>query len=59
MSKNVVETGATNDVKIWHIRVACWISKAMCTYAHAYVHAPGYPDAGRNARASTHTQTTK
>ena len=29
MSKNVVETeGVTNDVTIWRIRVACWISKA-------------------------------
>jgi hypothetical protein len=28
----------TIDVTIWRIRVACWISKATCTYAHA--HAP-------------------
>ena len=34
--------GATNDVTIWRIRVACWISKATCTYAHAHAHAPGY-----------------
>ena len=37
MSKTVVgERGATHDVTIWRIRVACWISKAICTYAHAY-----------------------
>jgi hypothetical protein len=40
MSKNMVETEATNDVTIWRIRVACWISKATstrsrpCTYIH-------------------------
>jgi hypothetical protein len=51
MSKNLVETrGATNDVKIWRIRVACWISKAICTYAHAHAHAPGH------ALTHTHTQ---
>jgi hypothetical protein len=33
------DRGATNDVTIWRIRVACWISKAICTYAHAHVHA--------------------
>jgi hypothetical protein len=27
--------GVTNDVTIWRMRVACWISKATCTYAHA------------------------
>ena len=25
--------GATNDVTIWRIRVACWISKTTCTHA--------------------------
>ena len=30
---------ATNDVTIWRIRVACWISKATCTHAHAHAHA--------------------
>ena len=42
MSKKVVET-VTNDVTIWRIRVACWISKATRTYAHAHAHAPAYP----------------
>ena len=27
--------GAIIDFTIWHIRVACWISKATCTGAHA------------------------
>ena len=30
------DPGATNDVIIWRIRVACWICKAICTYAHAH-----------------------
>ena len=33
--------GAKNDVTIWRIRVACWISKATCTYAHEHAHSPG------------------
>ena len=41
MSKNM----PTNDVTIWRTRVAYWISKAKCTYAHAPAHAPGYPHA--------------
>ena len=28
----------TNDVTIWRIRVACWMSKATCTHTHAHVH---------------------
>ena len=48
--KNVVETeGATNDVTTWRIRVACWISKATCTYAHERAHAPGNPHARTHA----------
>jgi hypothetical protein len=27
--------GATNDVTVWRMRVACWISKATRTHAHA------------------------
>jgi hypothetical protein len=30
------DRGATNDVTIWRIRVACSISKAICTYPHAH-----------------------
>ena len=44
---------ATNDVT-WRIRVACWISKAICTYPHAQAHAPKYPHAHTNAQAWTH-----
>ena len=33
------DRGATNDVTIWRLRVGCWISKGVCTYAHAHVHA--------------------
>ena len=42
---------ATKDVTIWRIRVACWISKGICTYTHAHAHAPGYP----HARTHAHT----
>jgi hypothetical protein len=45
--------GATNDVTIWRTRVACWISKAVCTYAYAHAHALGYPYA--RTRKHTHT----
>jgi hypothetical protein len=34
MSKNMVEAEATNDVTIWRIRVACWISKTTGTRIH-------------------------
>jgi hypothetical protein len=46
--------GDTNDVTIWRIRVACLISKATCTYAHAHAHALGYTHARRHARAHTY-----
>jgi hypothetical protein len=34
--------GSINDVTIWRIRVACWISKATCTLAHVYANAAGH-----------------
>jgi hypothetical protein len=44
MSKNMVDSGGgTNDVTIWRMRVAFWISEATCTHAYA--------------RARAHTQT--
>ena len=49
--------GATYDVTIWRIRVACWITKATCAYAHAHAHAHGYPDALTRAHARTHRPT--
>jgi hypothetical protein len=33
-------SGATNDVTIWRIPVASWISKATYTHAHKHAHAP-------------------
>ena len=51
MSKNVAETGATNDITIWRIRLACWISEATRVHAHARVHAPRHPLARTRARA--------
>jgi hypothetical protein len=35
----------TDDVTIWRIRVAYWISKATYTHAHADANAPGHLDA--------------
>ena len=32
--------GATNDVTIWRIHVACWIRKSICTHAHERAWAP-------------------
>ena len=46
--------GATNDVTIWRIRLACWISKATCAYAQADAHGPGYPHARTHAIMHTH-----
>jgi hypothetical protein len=39
------DRGATNDVTVWRIRVACWISKVTSTCAPAHAHAPEYPHA--------------
>ena len=41
--------GVTNDVTIWRIRVACWMSKATCTHLHAHSHAPGHTHARTHA----------
>ena len=42
--------GHTNDVTIWVIRVACWISKAIRT------HTPTRQGTRKNTRVHTHTQ---
>ena len=42
-------------VTTWLIRVACWITRAICTYAYAQTHSLGYPHARTHARASIHT----
>ena len=44
--------GTTNDVTIWRIRVACWISKATRTHTHAHAHTPKHT----HARSHTHTE---
>jgi hypothetical protein len=44
--------GAANDVRIWCIRIACWISKATCTQAHAHARA----HASARAHKHIHTQ---
>ena len=43
---------ATNDNTIWRMRVACWISKATRSHAHAYSSAPSFPHTHARARAS-------
>ena len=43
------ERGATNDITIWRIQVACWISKATCICPHDRAHA--------RARAFTYIHT--
>ena len=52
MSKNFVQPKATNDVIIWRIRVAYWISRATYAHMHAHAHAPGI-----HTLACTHAQT--
>jgi hypothetical protein len=37
------DRGATHDVTVCRIRVACWISKATYTYGHAHAYALAYP----------------
>jgi hypothetical protein len=32
----------TNDVTIWRMFVACWVSMATSTHAYAQAHAPGH-----------------
>jgi hypothetical protein len=44
---------ATDDVAIWRMRVACWISKTTYTHAHVHAHALGHT----HAQARTHTRT--
>ena len=53
MSKNVVQPGATNDVTVWLICVAYWISKTTRKHAHAHGHASANP----HARKRAHTRT--
>jgi hypothetical protein len=53
MSKNVVEPERTaNDIAIWRIRAACWISKATRTHAHAHARAPTHT----HIHAGAHTE---
>jgi hypothetical protein len=49
--------GAKNEVTIWRLRVACWISKATCTQAHAHAHEPGQTHVSVSAHTQTHTHT--
>jgi hypothetical protein len=48
--------GDTSDVTTWRIRVACWIGKAICTYAHAHAHTPWYPHLCTQTRNRLHTR---
>ena len=43
MSKNVVDAEPINDVTVWRLHVAYWISKAVRTQSHAHSNAPGNP----------------
>jgi hypothetical protein len=38
-------TGSTNDVTIWRIYVACWVSKVTSTYTPAHTHVLRYSHA--------------
>jgi hypothetical protein len=45
-------SGATTDVTIWRIWLACWINKVTCTHAHADAHSPKH----KHAHMRSHTQ---
>jgi hypothetical protein len=50
MPKSSLEPeGVTNDVTIWRMRVACWISKATCTQAHTHAYESGKTHARKHA----------
>jgi hypothetical protein len=51
--------GATNDVTIWLIRVACWISKATCTHAQAHAYEPTHTHAWAHAHTRVSARTHK
>jgi hypothetical protein len=53
VERNGGARGATNDVTIWRIRVACWISKATCTRSSARAHAHKYNAFERNNDSRT------
>jgi hypothetical protein len=48
---------ATNDVTVWSIRVACWISKTTCMHASTRMHT--LTRSGTSTRAYTHIQICK
>jgi hypothetical protein len=48
------DSGATNDVTIWRIRVACWISRL---YGHMPKHTPTRSDIHMHARTRKHAHT--
>ena len=48
---------ATKYDIIWHMRVACWISKATRLHAQAYNQTPGHPPTHSPSNARTHTHT--
>jgi hypothetical protein len=47
--------GATNDITIWCVWIACWISKATCSQAHAHAYAPVHKHARAHSQIHTHT----
>ena len=47
------DRGAINDITIWRIRVAWWISKAISTYAHAHARVPTCTHARTRRHADT------
>jgi hypothetical protein len=49
MSNDVVEPEGP-QMPIWHMRVACWVSKAARSHAHAHPYVPGH------LRARAHSQ---
>jgi hypothetical protein len=59
MPKTLVEPEATNDVTVWRIRVACWISKTIQTHARTRMTMPKLPATHTRTYARTRTHTDK
>jgi hypothetical protein len=57
VKKNVMKEEVINDVTIWRIIVACWISKATHTHSRKRIHKPTLPSTHTHSTARTHTQT--
>jgi hypothetical protein len=57
MTKHMGKQEATNDVTVWRIRVACWISKTTRTHARAFTRPRSLAPLHTHTRERAHTHT--